>query len=309
MAGSLATPDAFEDELGGAAWYTRLRGLDGWRFRHDWLLRRTLTTADVVIGVAPYVRQVLERTGVRLRSFEVQSEVGLDEVPPARIRARRDDHSDVRLLFVGRLVRTKGARDAIRALAHLGDLSVTLDVVGEGEDRTACEREARALGLGDRVRFHGRLPRYEVDERYADADVFIFPSWREPSANVVVESMSHGLPLIVAANGGPGHAVDDRCGIRVEVTEPARYARDLADAVRRLVDDARLRDEMGRAAHRKASVSLWPSKIEWLDQVYQRVLARSMASPKAGAVRRTGAPGALGLRHLSRHFVDMAVGQ
>ena len=56
---------------------------------------------------------------------------------------------------MGRIVRTKGLRDVIRALDSLRDLDVVLDVLGDGNDREACEELAAQLGLTDRVRFHG----------------------------------------------------------------------------------------------------------------------------------------------------------
>ena len=136
----------------------------------------------------------------------------------------------VRLLYVGRLVRTKGARDAIRAIGLLPGLSVRLDVVGDGFDRGACEALAGSWGSAERVSFHGWLPRPRVEEFYRSADVFVFPSYREPGGNVIFEAMGHGLPLVVSDRGGPGAAVDETCGIRVHPASPDQYAQDLASA-------------------------------------------------------------------------------
>ena len=63
-----------------------------------------------------------------------------------------------------------------------------------------------------------------IDDFYRAADVFVFPSYREPGGNVVFEAMSFGLPLVVGDRGGPGSAVDERSGIRVppRVTGPVR---------------------------------------------------------------------------------------
>ena len=120
---------------------------------------------------------------------------------------------------------TKGLRDAIRALALLPeDLDVTLDVAGEGEETPLCRALARELGVAQRVRFHGRVDRDRVETLYAEADAFLFPSFREPSGSVVFEAMRHGLPVITADRGGPGHVVDDDSGLRVAVTDPERFA-------------------------------------------------------------------------------------
>jgi glycosyltransferase involved in cell wall biosynthesis len=181
---------------------------------------------------------------------------------------------------VGRLVRTKGARDAIRALGLAGDLPARLDVVGDGFDRPACEALTAELGLTRRVSFHGWLPRAQVTAFYQAADVFVFPSYREPGGNVTMEAMAHGLPLLVSDRGGPGHVVDGSCGIRVRPDSPGQYARDLAAALTRLVRDEALRLALGAGARRRvAAVGLWDSKVGQMDEIYAKGASGNAAAP------------------------------
>ena len=65
LAGSLETPKPFQTECAKAPWFTRLRGVDTFRLRHDRLLRRTYSDAAVVIGVAPYVRELMDHIPLR----------------------------------------------------------------------------------------------------------------------------------------------------------------------------------------------------------------------------------------------------
>jgi glycosyltransferase involved in cell wall biosynthesis len=257
IGGALETPPAFRTEE-TAPWYTRLRRLDTLRFRYDPLLRRTYGGASMLLGIAPYVEESLG--SIPLRRFEVMSDTGLDAMPPAP--GPRAGGSPVRLLFVGRLVRTKGARDAIAALAHLSDLPVRLDLVGDGFDRDACERLVEQLGLGGRVSFHGQVTKAEVASFYAAADIFVFPSYREAGGSVVYEALGAGLPLVVCDRGGPAATVDQRCARTVTPVNPVQYAEDLASALRPLVLDPVLRGEMGRAARaRLQDVGLWEQKV------------------------------------------------
>ena len=271
VGGSLESPPAFAAEEGTAPWYVGLRRLDALRLRRDRPLRRTYEQADCVIGIAPYVQDFLG--GLALRRFEVMSETGIDELVPLVDRAGRGA-DPVRLLFVGRLVRTKGARDAIRAVGLATGVPVTLDIVGDGPDRAACEALSAELGLTGRVRFHGRLPREQVASCYRAADIFLFPSYREPGGNVVFEAMAHGLPLIVSDLGGPGNVVDESCGLRLHPVTPESYARNLAGAVGKLAADPRLRAELGAGARRRvADVALWDNKVLHLESLYADVLA------------------------------------
>jgi glycosyltransferase involved in cell wall biosynthesis len=270
LAGSLETPPGFAGETSGEPWYVKLRRLDRFRIRHDPLLRRTYESAAVVIGVAPYVRDVLD--DLELREFVLESETGIPELPPPIVRdfAARP----FRLLFVGRVVRPKGVRDLVRGLSRVQDLDVVLDVVGRGKDLENCRAEATRLGVGDRVHFHGRLPRQEVDGFYERAHAFVFPSFREPSGNVILEAMSWGLPMVVADRGGPAHAVADGAGIRVPVETPDQFAEAIADAIRHLVASPQLARVYGDTARRLTERDhLWPAKIDRMAVLYERVIA------------------------------------
>jgi glycosyltransferase involved in cell wall biosynthesis len=270
VGGSLDSPPGFDKEKDTAPWYVGLRGLDRLRMRLDPLLRGTYENASCVIGIAPYANEFLRDTSIR--RFEVMSETGIESLPEPVDRSRRV--GQVRLLYVGRLVRTKGAREAIRAMDQLRDLPVVLDVVGDGFDRAACEALASELGVADRVVFHGRLARDRVEEFYRLADIFVFPSYREPGGNVVFEAMGSGLPLVVSDRGGPGSAVDETCGIRLHPVTLDQYARDVAGAVRRLVENRHLRFSLGEGARRRvASIALWDRKIDHLDLLYAKVLS------------------------------------
>jgi len=268
VGGGLEDPPAFKGE-DTAPWYVGLRRLDRWRLSHDPLLRRTYEQASCVIGIAPYITDTLD--GVKVRNLAYFSETGVDTRPP---RFDRNDRSGtVRLLFVGRLIRTKGARDAIRAVALLGDLDVELEIVGDGFDRSACESLVSELALQDRVKFLGRQPREQVSQAYERADIFVFPSYREPGGNVTFEAMAASLPLIVADRGGPGYVVDDRCGIRVEPITPQQFARDLARAIRELVNNPDRRRAMGAAAYeRVGEVGDWGVKLDLIDAIYTEAL-------------------------------------
>ena len=267
--GSLSTPEMFTQECETATWYTSFRELDGFRLRFDTFLKASYRKASAVLGVAPYVQELLD--DCHLQKFEVMSELGVAEVkPPAPEKFSR---TGIRLLHVGRGVRTKGLRDLIRALAHLKDVEgLHLDVAGKGPEMPVCEALAKDLGVARLVTFHGQISREAVDALYADADVFAFPSFREPSGSVVYEALSHGVPTIVADRGGPGYVVDDTCGFRVEVSEPQAFSRQIANAVRTLASMPELRRRLSEGAISKMQqIALWPSKIDALLALYQSI--------------------------------------
>lgn len=291
VGGSLENPAGFEGEMGGSPWFVRLRGVDRLRFAYDPVLRATYSGAACVIGVAPYVRDLL--SSVPIRRFELASETGVSRLPQQTDRA---GGSGLRLLYVGRVVRTKGVRDAIRALKQIPDPEISLDVVGTGDDLEACRAEAAPLG--DRVRFHGRVPREQVDGFYSRANAFVFPSFREPSGNVVLEAMSQGLPLIVADRGGPGHVVDESCGIRVAVGDPEVFAAQIATAILKL-RDSELRKNLGQAARTKIEGRhTWGTQIASMCQLYESIIDEKDTRNLAKSAEAEGSGDRIGGRSL-----------
>jgi glycosyltransferase involved in cell wall biosynthesis len=265
----LETPDAFRSEAGSAPIFTRLRCIDAWRFRNDPWLRASYAGAAAVLGVAPYVQDVLSE--VPLQRFETTLELGIDALAPEVVRAAPD--GQLKLLHVGRGVRTKGLRDAVRALAHLKDHpGVTLTSAGAGEEIDLARAEALELGVADQVTFLGRIPREQVEDLYRSHDVFCFPSFREPAGGVLNEAMRWGLPIITAARGGPDWIVDDSCGLRVPVTTPSEFARDIAQAIRTLARDSATRHALGQAARRKVALEgFWSMKADNLIGLYREL--------------------------------------
>lgn len=269
LGGALDTPEAFRAEAGSAPLFTRLRAMDAFRFRHDPWLRASYAKAACVIGVAPYVQGVL--AAVPLQRFEPVLELGIDGVEP--LVPRPLNPGTLRLLHVGRGVRTKGLRDAVCAMAQLRDLpGVTLTSAGGGEEIALCQAEAEKLGVADSVTFMGKQPRAAIEDLYRSHDVFVFPSFREPAGGVLYEAMRHGLPVITAARGGPDFIVDDTCGLRLPVTDRARFATAIAGAIRQLCADPARVAALGEGARDQVlREGLWPVKAKGMVTLYQGI--------------------------------------
>ncbi len=271
VGGAIPMPQAFRAP-GAERWFTRLRDLDAQRFRHDPWLRRGFAGADLVMGVAPYMADVL--ADLDFGRFEPFLGIGVDDLPPA---INRDVvPGQLQLLHVGRAVRTKGLREAVQALALVSDLpGVRLTVVGDGDDIAHARRIATESGVADRVDFLGKQPRGSIEALYESHDALLFPSFRESMGGVLYEAMRWGMPVITVDHGGPGYIVDDTSGLRVPLTTPDQLPRDLAVQIRRLATDPALRLALGQGARAKVETeALWPAKARRMITLYQSVLTR-----------------------------------
>src|SRR6185436_19238062 len=105
-----------------------------------------------------------------------------------------------RLLYVGRLVESKNLMFVIRCLARLAHPPWTCEIVGEGDERAALEKEVRYRQLTGRVVFRGHVN--DVASSYRSASLFLFPSKLESAGLALLEAMSHGVPaLAIRADG------------------------------------------------------------------------------------------------------------
>jgi len=240
----------------------RLRELDAWRVRHDPWLKQTFSEARKILVTSPHLFGIFD--DAQHKKMAVFVEHGLDTV---HVRsADLQNESKLRLLYVGRVVRTKGLRDAVRALALLPEsLDYSFDVIGDGPDLPAVKAEAKELGVEGKINFVGRLPRSEIDAYYARANLFVFPSFREAAGGVIIEAMSHGVPQLCANYGGPAGIVTKETGVLVDPTNPSKFASDLAEKITRLaIDRMRLSRLAEGAATEAARTYLWERRGEIL---------------------------------------------
>lgn len=190
-------------------------------------------------------------------------------------RCHADD--EFRLAFMGRLIALKAMDITINALkiAREKGANVTLDIIGDGEERARLEFLCQSLNLSSVVRFHGFLPQPECALVLQDADALILNSLRECGGAVVLEAMSLGLPVIASDWGGPADYLDSSCGILVSPVPRFDFAVRLSDAILELVNNPESCREMGEAGRRKIHAEFdWEKKVDRMVEVYHEALNR-----------------------------------
>jgi UDP-glucose:(heptosyl)LPS alpha-1,3-glucosyltransferase len=125
--------------------------------------------------------------------------------PPDQAPAPCADGSS-RLLFVGQDFKRKGLAPLIRSLAEVkrGGHRFTLRVVGR-DDARPYRKLAASLGLADAVSFEGATT--SIQKVYQAADLFVFPSLYDPFANVCLEALACGLPVLTTTTNGSSEVI------------------------------------------------------------------------------------------------------
>jgi glycosyltransferase involved in cell wall biosynthesis len=145
---------------------------------------------------APADRTVVLRNGVDLWLFRPQDRAA------ARAALGLDGFT---LLCVGGLIPRKGLDLVLEALAKRPDCNLL--IAGGGPLRAALEAHARRLGVAGRVRFLGEVAHADLPGVYAAADVLVLASSREGWANVLLEAMACGTPVVATNVNGAEEVV------------------------------------------------------------------------------------------------------
>lgn len=148
------------------------------------------------------------------------------------------------LLTAGYLIERKGQALVIDALRHLPD--ARLLIAGDGPDRPQLTAQIAALGLQNRVSLLGSVPHAELPALFSAADVMVLPSASEGLANVWVEALACGTPIVIPDVGGAREVVDRPAAGRLAPRDPKA----IADAVSALIFAPPDRRETRAAAER-----------------------------------------------------------
>jgi glycosyltransferase involved in cell wall biosynthesis len=220
---------------------------------NDELFMRSLRFCDRIVCVSEFVMRDLSGRGINpAKIVAVPNGVELAD--------HADDGEDDFILFVGRLVSTKGLVYLIKAMRQI---ETKLIVCGEGPELGRLKRLVARYALNERVTFAGRVSSELRDKLMSTCKVFVMPSVFESYGIAVAEAMSHGRPIVACRVGGLPDVVQD-AGFLV----PPKDANALAAGVNRLLSDAGKRRELGHRAQQLSRDYSWEKAAEDMERIY-----------------------------------------
>lgn len=166
--------------------------------------RSGLECADVVIAVSHYTRDmIVDRYGInRGKIVVVHNAVSRNEGRSV-CREKKDGSGKV-VLFLGRITFQKGPDYFVEAAAKVAREmpEVTFVMAGAGELMPRMIERVAELGLGSRFHFTGFLRDKEVEQMFAQSDLYVMPSVSEPFGIAPLEAMMLDVPVIISKQSG-----------------------------------------------------------------------------------------------------------
>lgn len=170
------------------------------------------------------------------------------------------------LICISRLVKWKHVERSLNALPKIVKRyeKTVLIIIGDGPERERLERLAFELGVQEHVRFEGAVPHVKVPKYLAAADIFLsFYDWSNVG-NPLLEAMMAGKCIVTLNNGDTGRFIrNGENGIMLEYEDLPK----LADIIKELLADEKLRDQLGANARKFAEENFW----SWEDRIEAEV--------------------------------------
>jgi len=230
----------------GVGWQRPLSQLNDWRFMSRIAVRSTAT-----ICISKYVKGRLLRRGMREEALQVIYN-GVEAKKPS-------DHEEDFILYVGRLVGTKGLDVLAKAMERI---DVKLLACGEGP-------LSKTLQGVPNVELLGHVDEETKNDLLRRCKFLVLPSRMESFGLVLLEAMAVGKPVVATRVGGMPEVVGDG-GILVDPGDAA----DLAGAMNEMLSDPSLRRKLGRKAWRRARLLSWDKAASSVERVYEQAISQ-----------------------------------
>lgn len=259
----------------------RLFALEGFWTRR---VAAAMRLATVTIVLSPGLKAIFSRMFPGQPLVVLPNVVDVARIaPPPERRAE----GAVRILFVGRISKDKGAWDLVeiaRVLAAAtSDFVIHLVGIAESADEeVAIRKRVAEHGLTERLVFHGYQAGEAKARLFAEADIFLLPTYAEIFPNVLLEAMAAGLPIVTTDVPVIPEMIQD--GVQGLVRKPGDIE-GFADALLCYVRDAPLRRRVGDANRREAETRYdVPVAVQTLATLFDDLLAGRPAGSGALAV-------------------------
>jgi len=228
-----------------------------------------------------------ELTAYRAFGTRIRVQLVPNAVDPAGLTDQGrvyNTNKPLKLVYVGRLVRTKGLFEVIEALRELkrAGREFEFSIAGAGPDQCELMAASESAGLNDRVQFLGSVVGDKKRRLWLDSDLFIFPTYREGLPYALLEAMAAGcVPIATPVAAIPDVMRDQEHGLFV----PVKDAGALANAVAALDDDRASLIRMAVGARRRVVERYTVVRLaDDFRKIYSGCLASGVEAPARSLV-------------------------
>lgn len=224
-----------------------------------------LMNASHIVVASSFSKKTLVDNGILPQKISINPYgINLDRFQPKKYPKQ---NNKLNLIFTGLVDARKGVPFLIEVLESFSENIVSISFVGH------IDKEVKLLiqtsAIAHRITIFGKQPHTEIPILLRSHDVFIFPSFFEGFAQVILEAMASGLPVITTtATAGPDIIENGKEGF---IIEPGNSAQ-LKSAIQFFIDNPNHIEQMGIAARSKAEQFSWKAYGDRWEKIIEKVL-------------------------------------
>ncbi len=244
----------------------------------DWIERATIRNANLVISPSKNLADIVsEKMGIMINDIDIiPNPLDTDFFSP--IPTAYKEKNELKVLFVGRLDRLKGAHIFVKSIPIiLKDIPDAIFILigrdtNTGTNNSSMKTHLENLipnNIKDRVSFLGNVERDRLIDYYRESDICVAPSYYENFPNTLLEAMSCGKAVVASNTGGIPEVIEDGIsGLLVKTGD----ARDLAEKVIMLLKKRDMRENIGiNARNRIESLYSKAAVSKNVEEVYAEI--------------------------------------
>jgi len=257
------------------SWKNKLYESLRWAWRSlgelDLFTRLTARRSAIIYATTKDTAQRLRKLGAT--NVQCLSESGMTQAEIEQLsQCPPPTGFPIRFINIARLLHWKGMHLGLKAFAEANLPDAEYWILGEGPELGRLQALSLDLGIADRVKFWGLLPREEVLVKLGQCTTLVHPSLHDSGGWVPLEAMASGRPIICLDLGGPSELVTPEIGIKVPAHSPEQAVSDLAKAMIKLAEDKKMCLQLGQAGQQKVKdYYSWKAKGDLFAQVYKDI--------------------------------------
>lgn len=232
-------------------------------------VRKALKRADAVFAATPNTVKQLKR--IHHKDTIYLPENGILKMERTEPVVMEDT---LNLIWVGSIDERKALGILISALGKVKHGNWHLNVLGEGPLREKCEALADELGISERITFHGKVDRAQVQLVFGQSQVHVISSLGEATTTVLWEAFSKAIPTITLDHCGMAGVVSSECGIKIPIRSYQQVLNDIAFAIDDLMEHPEKVTRLSQGTIECAKKFMWKNRIALYDKVYDKVLEK-----------------------------------
>lgn len=199
---------------------------------------------------------------------EVKKNNFIRSYPPGKI--------EFELLWVGRFIFTKQLELALKTIAQCHNKHLRLHIVGgDIEEEKSYKELASQLGIADQCVWHEKVSHDTVQEMMKEYDLFFFTSIAEGTPHVILEAFNNSLPVLCFNTCGHGDCVNDKVGIKIELSNPQQSIKEFAAILNDLEANRNKLQAMANNCKARQIELSWENKAKQMVELYQKALRKT----------------------------------